>query len=243
MKQADFSANALIDSQRELLPRLYQSHRLFVINFFASFLMVPLWFLWVVFFAAAIAESFEWFLLITAPTWIALPFSVFIFWSRWKVFIVYMRSAKDFLDDAKKDINASKTAEDFTTYMNLLFPVLLPIKSPTPDTTTDEEQRIRKIFRNLRILPVVEVVVLSAVILSFGSFFLRRPYVLSMLFPTLLIPFLLFNMGLMIVRLGIFLKWRQLISRWLNLYDALITWQADLESAIQQSSNNAGRKA
>ena len=242
MKQVDFSANALIDSQRELLPRLYQSHRLFVINFFASFLMIPLWFLWVVFFAAAIAESFEWFLLITASVWITLPFSVFRFWSRWKVFIVYMRSAKDFLDDAKKDINASKTAEDFTTYMNLLFPVLLPTKSPTTDTT-DEQQRIQKIIRNLRILPVVEMAVLATVILSFGSFFLRRPYVLSMLFPTLLIPFLLFNMGLMIVRLGIFLKWRQLISRWLNLYDALITWQADLESAIQQSSNNAGRKA
>jgi hypothetical protein len=242
MKQVDFSANALIDSQRELLPRLYQSHRLFVINFFASFLMVPLWFIWVVFFAAAIAESFEWFLLITASTWIALPFSVFIFWSRWKVFIVYMRSAKDFLDDAKKNIDASRIAEDFTTYMNLLFPVLLPIKSPTTDTT-DEQQRIREIIRNLRILPVVEVVVLSAVIFSFGSFFLRRPYVLSMLFPTLLIPFLLFNMGLWIVRLGIFLKWRQLISRWLNLYDALTTWQADLESTIQQSTNNTVRKA
>jgi len=243
MKQIDFSENALIDNQRELLPQLYQSHRLFVINFLASFLMIPLWYLWVIFFAAAIAESFEWFLLITASTWITLPFSIFRFWSTWKVFIVYMRSAKDFLDEAEKDINASRTAQDFTTYMNLLFPVLLPMKSPTPDTTTDEEQRIRKIFRNLRILPVVEVVVLSAVILSFGSFFLRRPYVLSMLFPTLLIPFLLFNIGLMIVRLGIFLKWRQLISRWLNLYDALTSWQANLESTIQQSSNNAGRKA
>jgi hypothetical protein len=239
--QVDFSASALIDSQRELLPRLYQSHRLFVINFFASFLMIPLWFLWVVFFAAAIAESFEWFLLITASIWIALPFTVFSFWSRWKVFIVYMRSAKDFLDDAKKDINASKTAEDFTTYMNLLFPVLLPMKSPTTDTM-DEQQRIRKVIRNLRIQPVVEVVVLAAVIFSFGSFFIRRPYVLSWLLPTLLIPFLLFNIGLMIVRLGIFLKWRQLISRWLNLYDTLATWQANLESKIQQSSNKSERK-
>jgi hypothetical protein len=241
MKQVDFSANTLIDIQRELLPRLYQSHRLFVINFFASFLMIPLWFLWVVFFAAAIAESFEWFLLMTASIWIALPFAVFSFWSRWKVFIVYMRSAKGFLDDAKKDINSSKTAEDFTTYMNLLFPVLLPMKSPTTDTM-DEQQRIRKVIRNLRIQPVVEVVVLAAVIFSFGSFFIRRPYVLSWLLPTLLIPFLLFNIGLMIVRLVIFLKWRQLISRWLNLYDTLATWQANLESKIQQSSNKSERK-
>jgi hypothetical protein len=238
-----FSADGLLSSQRDLLPRLYQSHRLFVIHFFASLLMVPLWFLWVVFFAAAIAESFEWFLLITAPTWLAIPLSIFIFWFREKAFLVYMRSAKGFLDEAQKDINASRTAQDFTTYMNLLFPVLLPMETRTPDTTTDEEQRIRKIIRTLRILPVVEVVVLATVILSFGSFFIRRPYVLSMLFPTLLIPFLLLNMGLMIVRLGIFLKWRQLISRWLNLYDALTTWQADLESTIPQSSNNAGRTA
>jgi hypothetical protein len=243
MKQADFSANALIDSQRELLPRLYESHRLLVIHFFASFLMIPLWFLWVVFFSAVIAESFEWFLLITAPIWITLPFSVFLFWSRWKVFIVYMRSAKGFLDDAKKDINASKTAEDFTTYMNLLFPVLLPTKSPTSNTTMDEEQRIHKIIRNLRILPVVEVVILAIVIFSFGSFFIRHPYVLPQLLTTSLIPFLLFNIVFMVIRFGIFLKWRQLISRWLNLYDALITWQADLESAIQQSTNNAVRKA
>ena len=243
MKQVDFSANALIDSQRELLPRLYQSHRLFVINFFASFLMVPLWFLWVIFFAAAIAESFEWFLLITASIWFTLPFSVYRFWSSWKVFAVYMRSAKGFLDDAKKDINASKTAEDFTTYMNLLFPVLLPMKSPTSDTTIDEKQRIHRIIRTLRIVPVVEVVILAVVIFSFGSFFIRHPYVLPQLLTTSTIPFLLFNMGLMIVRLGIFLKWRQLISRWLNLYDALITWQADLESAIQQTTNNGVRKA
>lgn len=243
MKQVDFSANALIDSQRELLPRLYQSHRLFVINFFASFLMVPLWYIWVVFFAAAIAESFEWFLLITASTWITLPFSVFRFWSRWKVFIVYMRSAKDFLDDAKKDINASKTAEDLTTYMNLLFPVLLSMKSPTSNTTMDEKQRIQKIIRNLRILPVVEVVILAIVIFSFGSFFIRHPYVLPQLLTTSIIPFLLFNIVLMVVRFGIFLKWRQLISRWLNLYDALTTWQANLESTIQQSTNNTVRKA
>ena len=154
-----------------------------------------------------------------------------------------MRSAKDFLDDAKKDINASKTAEDLTTYMNLLFPVLLPMKSPTSNTTMDEKQRIQKIIRTLRILPVVEVVILAIVIFSFGSFFLRLPYVLSMLFPTLLIPFLLFNIVLMVVRFGIFLKWRQLISRWLNLYDALTTWQASLESTIQQSTNNTVRKA
>ena len=156
-----------------------------------------------------------------------------------------MRSAKDFLDDAKKDINASKTAEDFTTYMNLLFPVLLSAKSPwmrNKESTMNENQRIQKIFRNLRILPVVEVVILAIVIFSFVSFFLRRPYVLSMLSPTLLIPFLLFNIVLMVVRFGIFLKWRQLISRWLNLYGALTSWQADLESTIQQSTNNTVRK-
>jgi hypothetical protein len=242
MKQVDFSAKALIDSQRELLPRLYQSHRLFVINFFASFLMIPLWFIWVVFFAAAIAESFEWFLLITASTWIALPYSVFRFWSRWKVFIIYLRSAKDFLDDAKKDINTSKTAEDLTTYMNLLFPVLLSIKSPTSNTTKDEKQKIQKIIRNLRIMPVVEVVILAIVIFSFGSFFIRYPYVFSQLLTTSIIPFLFFNIVLMVIRFGIFLKWRQLISRWLNLYDALTTWQANLESTIQQSTNNTVRK-
>jgi hypothetical protein len=242
MKQADFSANVLIDSQRKLLPRLYQSHRLFVINFFATFLMVPLWYLWVVFFAAAIAESFEWFLLITASTWITLPFSVFRLWSRWKVFIVYMRSAKDFLNDAKKDINASKTAEDLTTYMNLLFPVLLSMKSPTSNITIDEKQRIQKIILTLRIVPVVEVVILAIVIFSFGSFFIRHPYILPQLLTTSIIPFLLFNILLMVVRFGIFLKWRQLISRWLNLYDALTTWQANLESTIKQSTNNTVRK-
>ena len=243
MTQADFNTNALIDSQRELLPRLYQSHRLFVINFFASFLMIPLWFIWVVFFAAAIAESFEWFLLITASTWITLPFSVFRFWSRWKVFIVYLRSAKDFLDNAKKDINASKTAEDLTTYMNLLFPVLLSKKSPPSTTTRNERQRIQKIIRALKILPVVEVVILALIIFSFGSFFIRYPYVLPQLLSTALIPFLLFNVVLMVARFGIFLKWRQLISRWLNLYDALITWQVNLESTIQQSTNNTVKKA
>jgi hypothetical protein len=242
MKQVDFSANTLIESQRELLPRLYQSHRLFVINFFASFLMVPLWFIWIIFFAAVIAESFEWFLLITASTWFAFPYSVFRFWSKWKVFIVYMRSAKDFLDNAKKDINASKTAEDLTTYMNLLFPVLLSKKSPTSNTTMDEKQRIQKIIRNLRILPVVEVVILAIVIFSFGSFFIRYPYVLSQLLTTSIIPFLLFNIVFMVIRFGIFLKWRQLISSWLNLYDALTTWQVNLESTIHQSTNNTVRK-
>jgi hypothetical protein len=243
MTQVDVSANAVIDRQRALLPRLYQSHRLFVINFFATLLMVPLWFLWVVFFAAAIAESLEWFLLITAATWIALPFSVFRFWSRWKVFFVYLRSAKNFLDDANNDIKASKTAEDLTTYMNLLFPVLLAMNSPPSTTPRNEKQRIHKILRNLRIVPVVEVVILALIIVSFGSFFIRYPYVLPPLLSTSLIPFLLFNIVLMGVRLGIFLKWRQLISRWLNLYDALITWQATLESTIQQSTNTTVKKA
>ena len=242
MKKENFSANALIDSQRELLSRLYQSHRLFIIHFFATFLMVPLWFIWVIFFAAAIAESFEWFLLITAFTWIALPFSIYRLWSIWKVFIVYMRSAKDLLDDAKKDINASKTAEDFTTYMNLLFSVLLSMKLPMSNTTIQDKQRIQKIIRNLRILPVVEVVILALIIFSFSSFFIRYPYVLPQLLTTSIIPFLLFNIVLMVIRLGIFLKWRQLISRWLNLYDALTTWQANLESTIQQSTNNTVRK-
>ena len=107
----------------------------------------------------------------------------------------------------------------------------------------DEKQRIQKIIRYLRISPVVEVVILAIVIFSFGSFFIRRPYVLPQLLTTSIIPFLLFNIVFMVVRFGIFLKWRQLISRWLNLYDALITWQADLESAIQQSTNDAVRKA
>jgi hypothetical protein len=92
-------------------------------------------------------------------------------------------------------------------------------------------------------LPVVEVVILAIVIFSFGSFFIRHPYVLPQLLTTSLIPFLLFNIVFMVIRFGIFFKWRQLISRWLNLYDALITWQADLESAIQQSTNNAMKKA
>jgi hypothetical protein len=147
------------------------------------------------------------------------------------------------LDDANNDIKASKTAEDLTTYMNLLFPVLLAMNSPPSTPPRTEKQRIHKILRNLRIVPVVEVVILALIIVSFGSFFIRYPYVLPPLLSTSLIPFLLFNIVLMGVRLGIFLKWRQLISRWLNLYDALITWQAKLESTIQQSTTNTVKKA
>ena len=242
MKQAEFSANGVLSSQRELLPRLYQSHRLFVINFFASLLIVPLWFLWVVFFAAVIAESFQWFLIITTPIWIAIPLTVFIFRYRGKPFFVYMRSAKRLLDDAKVDVNASRTAEDFTTYMNLLFPVLLPSTTPTPNSTKQEQERIHNIIRNLKWAPIIEGAILGIVIFSFVSFFVRHPYVLPRLLLTPIIPFLWLNLVLWVIRIGIFLRWRQYISRWLNLYDALTTWQANLESIIQQNANMTGRE-
>jgi len=242
LKQAEFSANSVLSSQRELLPRLYQSHRLFVINFFASLLLVPLWFLWVVFFAAVIAESFSWFLLITAPIWIAIPLTVFIFGYMGKSFFVYMRSAKRFLDNAKVDVNASRTAEDFTTYMNLLFPVLLPSMKSTPNSTPQEQERIHNIIRNLKRAPIIEGTILGILIFSFVSFFVRHPYLIPHLLLTPIIPFLCFNFVIMVIRLGVFLRWRQYVSRWLNLYDGLTTWQANLEFSIQQNTNSSQRE-
>ncbi len=204
--------------------------------------MVPLWFLWVIFFAAVIAESFQWFLLITAPIWIAIPLTVFIFGYSGKAFFVYMRSAKHFLDNAKVDVNASRTAEDFTTYMNLLFPVLLPSMTSTPNSTQQEQERIHKIIRNLKRAPIIEGAILGILIFSFVSFFVRHPYLLPRLLLTLIIPFLCFNFAIMVIRLGIFLRWRQYVSRWLNLYDSLTTWQANLELKIQQNANSIQRE-
>jgi hypothetical protein len=210
-------------------------------NFFASLLMVPLWFLWLVFFDAAIAESFQWFVSLTAPMWLAMPVVLFSFWSGGKALVVYLRHAKRFLSAAETDINASKTAEDFTTYMNLLFPVLAPIQSAIGTTPTQEHQRIRRIVRFLRIAPIVEVSLLIVVVLSFASFFLRHPYVLPRLFLTPIIPYLWFNIAFWVVRIAIFLRWRQYVGRWARLYYALITWQANLESAIQQNSDGSRR--
>ena len=242
MNQLTSSTEELLGSQRELLPGLYLSHRLVVAHFFASLLMVPLWFLWVVFFAAAIAESFQWFLLITAPTWLAMPVVLFSFWSGSKGLVAYLRYAKRFLNAAKTDVNASRTAEDFTTYMNLLFPVLVPTLA-TPKTPGQEQERVRRMVRFLRISPIVDVGVLIIVIFSFVSFFIRRPYVLSQLLLTPVIPYLWFNIAFWVVRIAIFLRWRQYIGRWARLYYALTTWQANLESAIQQSPDGSRRTA
>jgi hypothetical protein len=242
MKQATVSANGLLSSQRDLLPKLYQSHRLFVFNFFASLLVTPLWYFWVIFFVAAIAESFQWFLIITAPMWFTVPITVISFWFRGKAFVIYMQSAKRFLDDAKTDINASRTAEDFTTYMNLLFSVLRPTKSLEHTDIKQNQLDIHKIIRSLRIMPIIEVGILVIVILSFVSFFIRRSYILPSLLQTAIIPFLWLNLILWAIRIGIFLRWCQYVSRWLNLYDALITWQANLESIIQQNANITGRE-
>jgi hypothetical protein len=203
--------------------------------------MVPLWFLWVVFFAAVVAESFQWFLLIIAPMWIGIPLTVFIFGYWGKAFFVYMRSAKHFLDDAKVDVNASKTAEDFTTYMNLLFPVLLPSITSTPNSTQQEQERVHNIIRNLKTAPIIEGAILGILIFSFASFFIRHPYILPHLLLTPIIPFLWFNFVIMVIRLGIFLRWRQYVSRWLNLYDSLTTWQANLEFSIQQNASSSQR--
>jgi hypothetical protein len=211
-----------------------------VAQFFAALLMIPFWFLWVVFFAAAVAESFEWFLLITAPTWLAIPFVLFIFWSSGKTLIVYLRNAKSFLNTARADIAASRVAEDFTTYMNLLFPVLVPTLA-TPKTPRQEQEHIRRIVRFLKILPIIEVGLLVIVISSFVSFFIRRPYVLSRLLLTPIVPYLWFNIAFWVVRIAIFLRWRQSVGRWARLYYALITWQASLESAIQQSPDVSRR--
>ena len=238
----EFSGNDVLCSQRELLPRLYQSHRLFVINFFASLLIAPLWFLWVVFFAAVIAESIQWFLLITAPIWVGGPITVLMFWRIGRGFMAYMQSAKRFLDDAKVDIDASRIAEEFTTYINLLFPVLIPTKSSTTNSTTQEQQRIRKIILTLKINPIFEVAVLGVLIFSFSSFFVRHPYILPELLRTPIIPFLWFNLAIMVIRLGIFLRWRQYVSRWLTIYEGLITWQANLELTIQQTANRSQRE-
>ncbi len=203
--------------------------------------MIPLWFLWLVFFAAVIAESFQWFLLITLPTWIMGPIAVLIFWFGSRAFVVYMRSAKHFLDNAKIDIDASRVAEDFTTYMNLLFPVLIPTKAPSTDSTTLKQQRIRKTVLTLKIMPIIEVVVLGIVIFSFVSFFIRHSYILPGLLRTPIIPFLWFNFAIMVIRLGIFLRWRQYVIRWLTIYEGLTTWQANLELAIQQNANISQR--
>jgi hypothetical protein len=204
--------------------------------------MVPLWFLWVVFFAAVIAESFLWFLLITAPIWIAIPLTVSIFGYMGKAFFAYMRSAKRFLDNAKVDINASRTAEDFTTYMNLLFPVLLPSITSTPNSTQQEQERIHNIIRNLKRAPIIEGTILVILIFSFVSFFVRHPYLIPRLLLTPIIPFLWFNLTFMVIRLGIFLRWRQYVSRWLTIYEGLTTWQANLELTIQQTANNSQRE-
>lgn len=241
MNRLTSSVDELIGSQRELLPGLHRSHRLVVAHFFASFLMVPFWFLWVIFFAAAIAESFQWFLVITAPTWLAMPAVLFSFWSGGKALVVYLRYAKRFLNSAETDINASRTAENFTTYMNLLFPVLVPTQPATGKTPTQEHQRIRRIVWFLRISPIVDVGLLIIVTFSFVSFFIRRPYVLSQLLLTPIIPYLWFNIAFWVVRIAIFLRWRQCIGRWARLYYALTTWQANLESAIQQSSDVSRR--
>ena len=156
--------------------------------------------------------------------------------------MAYMQSAKRFLDDAKVDIDASRIAEEFTTYINLLFPVLIPTKSSTTNSTTQEQQRIRKIILTLKINPIFEVAVLGVLIFSFSSFFVRHPYILPELLRTPIIPFLWFNLAIMVIRLGIFLRWRQYVSRWLTIYEGLITWQANLELTIQQTANRSQRE-
>ncbi len=234
------SPNGLLSSQKELLPQLYRSHRLFVLNFFASILLAPLWILWVILFSAAIAESFEWFLRITTPVWITMPIIIIVLWFGWKSFFTYMQSAKRFLDNAKRDVNTSQAAEDFTTYINLLFPVLLPRETASPSTKEEEQQRIHRIFRTLRIMPIIGVMVFAILFFSFGSFFIRRPYVIPRLLLTPVIPFLWFNIGYVVVWFWMYFRWRKYIHRWLKLYEALITWQADLESTIGQSASDTG---
>ncbi len=202
--------------------------------------MLPLWILWIILFSAVLAESFEWFLRITIPVWISIPFSIAALWFGFKSFFTYLQSAKRFLDNAKRDVNASQTAEDFTTYMNLLFPVLLPRETVSPSTTEEKQQRIHRILRAIRIMPLVGAVVFAIVLFSFGSFFIRRPYVIPRLLLTPVIPFLWFNIGYIVVWAWIYFRWRKYLHRWLKLYEALIIWQADLESAIQQSTNATG---
>jgi hypothetical protein len=146
------------------------------------------------------------------------------------------------LDEAKVDVNASRTAEDFTTYMNLLFPVLLPSITPTPNSTKQEQEQIHNIIRNLKWAPIIEGAIFGIVIFSFASFFVRHLYILPRLLLTPIIPFLWLNFVLWVIRIGIFLRWRQYVSRWLNLYEALTTWQANLESTIQQNANMTGRE-
>ncbi len=234
-----FNANGLLGSQKELLPRLYQSHRLLVLFFYATFLLIPIWFLWIVCFAAVIAESYIWFLRIISPVLFCLPIVVISIFPTVKAFVTYMRSAKRILDTARADVDSSRIAENFTTYMNLLFTVLQPSEA-APNSTSEKQKHIRGIIMTLKIFPLVARPVWVIVILSFGSFFIRYPHIIPLLLLTPLLPVLVFSMALGFVHVGLFIKWRHLISRWLNIYKALTDWQADLESTIQQSANDTG---
>ena len=236
--------SSLSSDQTALLKKLVQSHRLFIANFVGTLILIPSIAIWTFLFLVALAPPIERFVI--EGLMIAIPLStlILILGFKSKSFLYYFQSIQKYLDLTKLSIESGEGEVNITTYVNLLFSVL---RAGAPLTEQEPARQIRlsrSYLRIMQILPIVEITVFGMLMLTMGVLFTSMwQYILNPIFQLFIITFFFGIGGIMIIRWIIFLLWRRLMGRWLNLYVALTKWRMTLEQNLlgdQTSLENGG---
>ena len=220
----------LVDNQIGLLTQLEHGHNILNAQFVSSMLVAPLAVLWAFVFLFAAAPPLERFILEATMVLVAFCTGLVLMWKKGKVFRVYLKASRGYLDNTRKAIAAGRGDVDLTTYINLIFLGLLP----DIESKVDEPQRgvaqIRVYLRLMRWMPLVDLVIFGGLLGTFALLFrtVGEGFVYWFLLGPLYGITLLF-IGLMVVRYWLYYRWHQLIKRWLQVYTALISWGEDFE--------------
>ena len=234
--------NEILKMQKEILPDLKRSHRLFLGTIYNTILSLPLWILWIYFiFIASIAsigyvptlQDFA-ILLILSPLF---AFFIYLGSKQFKSIYDYLRYAEECLKEAEKATSISEITLGISTYIHLLFNVTKPpklIDDTEPDLKVEE---IRKRLRTMKSIPLMEFLSLVLVITGLAAFVAAEPAMLAIVPVYWLLGIL---SGLMTVRWVVFYLWNRYANRWIKLYSAIMAWGQELEQMLEPPHTGGG---
>ena len=224
--------NDLVDNQKDLLARLEKGHWLFTAHYISSMILIPAISIWAFLFLFAAAPPMHRFIIEMAMIGVPFGFFMLLSWFTGRNFRVYFTVAKEYLAYTREAVSKGRGDVEITTYINLLFNVLHNWDVGEEESASPI-QTVRSYLWYLKIIPLVEGAVLVSVIATMGLLFnlVAPDFANSIVGYGLSFSFLAI-IGFMIIRLVIFLQWRNLMNQWLRIYAALVEWREELEQSF-----------
>ena len=145
------------------------------------------------------------------------------------------------LKEIEESLGKQDIARGLTSYIFLIFDVLIPADRRNATTSETEVEKLRKHLADLTRKVIVEVVSQGTMYAFLIIGFLIPEFTSAieqggpLLLPLVLLAVII---AVLVARWFIFFYWRLLARRWLRLYQGFIAWGEELERTLSSPTND-----